>query len=64
MALAALFSSSGLDIKPVGWGAEALRMSAVRNALLLCGLVVAVALTLAWDSFLSYEFFKFAEFIF
>ena len=39
-------------------------MSAVRSALLLCSLVVAVVLTLAWDSFLSYEFFRFAEFIF
>jgi hypothetical protein len=36
-------------------------MSALRSALLLCSLVVAVVLTLAWDSFLSYEFFRFAE---
>jgi hypothetical protein len=39
-------------------------MPGIRTALLLCGLGVAVALTVAWDSFLSYEFYRFAEFIF
>jgi hypothetical protein len=39
-------------------------MSAARSALLLSGLVVGVALTVAWDSFLSYEIFRLAEFIF
>ena len=39
-------------------------MSTVRSALLLCGLVVAVALTVAWDSFLSTSFSDFAEFMF
>jgi hypothetical protein len=39
-------------------------MSAIRNALPVCGLVFAVAATVAWDSFVSYEFFRLAEFVF
>ena len=39
-------------------------MSAIRNALPVCGLVFAVALTVAWNTFLGYEFLRFAEFIF
>jgi hypothetical protein len=39
-------------------------MSVTYNALILWGLVLAVALTVAWDSFVTYELFRFAEFIF
>jgi hypothetical protein len=39
-------------------------MSAIRSALLACGLGLALAVTVAWDSFVSYEFFRFAEFMF
>jgi hypothetical protein len=36
----------------------------VSNALLLIGLGFAVIVTAAWDCFLVYEFFRFAEFVF
>lgn len=39
-------------------------MSAIYSTLLLSGLALAVGVTIAWDSFLSYEFFRFAEFMF
>jgi hypothetical protein len=38
-------------------------MSAIYNMLLLSGLA-SVGVTIAWDGFLSYEFFRFAEFMF
>jgi hypothetical protein len=65
VASAALFLSRYFDIGSGQLGRRGTtQMSAVQSALLLCSLIVAVALTLAWDSFLSYEFFRFAEFIF
>jgi hypothetical protein len=39
-------------------------MSAIKSGLLLCGLLLAMALTTAWDGFLSYEFLRFCEFVF
>jgi hypothetical protein len=39
-------------------------MSSIQSALIFCGLILAVALTIAWDSFLSYEVLKLAEFVF
>jgi hypothetical protein len=36
----------------------------IRSASLVCGLGFAVAVTVAWDSFVSYEFFRLAEFMF
>ncbi len=35
----------------------------MRTALLISGLALAVALTVAWDSFISYEFFRFFELV-
>jgi hypothetical protein len=39
-------------------------MSSIQNILIFCGLVFAMALTVAWDSFLSYEAFELAKFVF
>lgn len=41
-----------------------LPMSSIQSALIFCGLMLAVALTIAWDGFLSYEVLKLAEFVF
>jgi hypothetical protein len=35
----------------------------MRTALLTSGLALAVALTIAWDSFIGYAFFRFFEFV-
>ena len=39
-------------------------ISSIRSVLILCGLGLAVALTIAWSSFLSYVVFRLAEFVF
>jgi hypothetical protein len=39
-------------------------MTAIRNALIVCGLAVALAMTVVWDGFLSYEIFRLSEFVF
>jgi hypothetical protein len=39
-------------------------MSSIQGALIFRGLMLAVALTIAWASFLSYEVLKLAEFVF
>jgi hypothetical protein len=38
-------------------------LSAVRSVLLLGGLVVALASTVAWDGFIGYEVFRFFELV-
>jgi hypothetical protein len=38
-------------------------LSAFRSVLLLGGLIVAPALTVAWDGFIGYEFFRFFELV-
>jgi hypothetical protein len=35
----------------------------MRTALLISGLALAAALTVAWDSFIGYEFFRFFELV-
>jgi hypothetical protein len=35
----------------------------MRNALLISGLALAAALTVAWDCFIGYEFFRFFELV-
>jgi|HubBroStandDraft_1064217.scaffolds.fasta_scaffold397920_1 hypothetical protein len=49
----------------VSCGVEALppMLSAVGSVLLLGGLVVALALTVAWDGFIGHEFFRFFELV-
>ena len=39
-------------------------MSGLKGGLLLCGLILSIALTAAWGSFVSYELFRFFEFVF
>jgi hypothetical protein len=59
---AALFSSlcSGIAVRWLGkYGASLM----LRTALLASGLTLAVALTAAWDTFISYEVFRFFEFV-
>jgi hypothetical protein len=36
----------------------------VRATLLVSGLALAIALTVAWDGIVSYELFRFFEFVF
>jgi hypothetical protein len=33
-------------------------MSSIQNTLIFGGLIIAVALTVVWDSFLSYQIFR------
>jgi hypothetical protein len=44
----------------VGWGSG---IPIMRTTLLIGGLALAAALTVAWDSFFGYEFFRFLELV-
>jgi hypothetical protein len=39
-------------------------VSAVHNALLICGLICGLVLSAVWTGFLGYEFFRLVEFVF
>ena len=39
-------------------------VSAVHNALLICGLTCGLVLSAVWTGFLGYEFFRFVKFVF